>query len=311
MLNGAVRMTQAAKQTKPKYVSPKRAEPRVTGSSHSIFDEAPDKNLASNVDPKSGYLPFRISAPSFLETFTAAKDENRRLITEKHSSCISRLRRIIELQYRIASCYFWIIDGIPYAEPNQAYRVLIRTFAANLVSVNAALELTLDGVYSNARPLMRYAYEGSMIAKLCAVDPSTEVFDKWLDGEYIRFTQDVLNRIAAPKIDEFKTLWSGLSESTHASFYSGQPDLSNAPALNEASLNLIFLHVLLEANDHILRSHIVNSSLRYYQKNWSTHQGLPDDVEELRSLLTTGKVPWMGKSARRFIRDFRRTWVVR
>jgi hypothetical protein len=217
----------------------------------------------------------------------------------------------VELEYRISTHYFWIVSGISYAEVNPVYGLLQRTFAANLISIKTAFELTLDGLYANARPLMRQAYEGVMISKLCSLDPTCDVFDRWLDGEQIFFTQDVLRRIGSPSIDEFKLFWQCLSGDTHASSYCGQPDLANIPALESAPLNFVFAHMLLEANYHLLCSHFVTTSMRYYQRAWFPDDELTKDRRALKSLFSQGKVPWMARGARTFIRDFRSKWLLK
>ncbi len=294
-----------------KYVSKKRNKTRVKQVPSHPFSESSECNLATNVDPKSGKLTYRATGPSFILTYSSSREENRRLISENFADSYSRLVETIELEYRIASAYFWIIDGIRYAQANPATRLLQGAFAGNLVLINSALELTLDGLYSNARPLMRQAYEAAMIAKICSLDPSSDVYDKWLDGQYIQFTNDILRRILSPGDVEFKRLWQGLSGYTHASYYSGQADFANSPALEEAPLNFIYLHMLLEANYHILCSHIVTDSLRYYEKNWGPNDGVSKDKKQLKSLFREGKVPWMAKSARTFIRHFRATWALK
>ena len=295
---------------KPPYVSTKRNEPRAIGPVRFNLDGVCEGNLASDIQPKSGVLPYRISGPTFIETFSQSRTENRRLLTKEFEHCSSRIRKIIELEYRIASSYFWLIDGIGCANVSEAYRPLTRTFAANLVFLNTAFELTLDGLYSNARPLMRQAFEGSMIAKLCSVDPALDVHDKWLDSQYIQFTPNILHRIKSPSTDDFRTFWKDLSGFTHASHDSGQPDLSNEAALSHAPLNFIFLQVLLAINYHLLSSHIVTNSLRHYQKNYSDYQGLSSDRTALTKLLRIGSTPWMAKPARNIIKTFRATWTL-
>jgi hypothetical protein len=239
------------------------------------------------------------------------KYENRALILEAYSDDCARIRNILELEYRIACHFFWIVNGIAYADVIPVYGLLQRTFAGNLVAVNSAFELTLDGLYSNARPLMRQAYEGAMISKLCSLDPNTDVYDRWLDGEHIVFSRDILHRIRTPAVDEFKLLWQCLSGDTHWSSYSGQPDFANDPAVRAAILNLIFSNMLLEANYHLLCSHLITSSMRYYQQSWFPDAKLREDRKKLKSLFSKGKISGMGKGARAFIRDFRSKWTLK
>jgi hypothetical protein len=191
------------------------------------------------------------------------------------------------------------------------YDLFQRTFAANLVSIKTAFELTLDGVYANAMPLLRQAYEGQMLSKLCSLDPTSDVYDRWLDGQQIFFTQDVLSRITSPSTAEFKRLWQCLSRSTHASSICGQPDLANEPAVESAPLNFVFALMLLEANYHLLCSHFVNTSMRYYKREWFPDGKLSEERRLLRELFMQGKASGMAGGARTFIKDFRARWTLR
>jgi hypothetical protein len=303
-------MTQPTKPERTPYVSIKRSEPRVINGPPPIFDKNYDetKYLAKYAKPEEGRLTYRRSGPGFLETYAASKVKNRSLILSRFSNHYGRIREILELEYRIATSYFWIVNGIAYAEVNPVYGILQRTFAGNLVALNSALELTLDGVYSNARLLMRQSYEGAMIAKLCSIDPSSDVYDRWLDGQYIVFSADILKRIVTPQVTEFRRFWQCLSGDTHASLLSGQPDFQNRPAVEAAPLNLVFIEMLLEANYHLLCSHLVTPSMRYYQRAMVPDEELDTDRHALKALFRKRQVPWMAKCARTFIRDFRSTW---
>jgi hypothetical protein len=245
-----------------------------------------------------------------LETYAASKTRNRSLILSAFSEHYSRLREIIDIEYRIASNFFWLVNGWGDAAVNPVYSLLQRTFAGNLVAINSAIELTVDGAYSNARPLMRQVYEGTMIAKLCSVNPSLDVYDRWLDGEHIVFTADILRRIAKPDVEEFKVFWKCLSGDTHASSNSGQADYQNQPVVSAAPLNFIFAQILLEANYHLLSSHLVTPSMRYYQKAFVPNPDLEVDQRKLKSLFSKKNIRLMGKSARQLIRDFRSKWTL-
>jgi hypothetical protein len=310
--NGTTTMTSMTKPIKKPYVSAKRSEPRVIEPPPPIFEKDYDETkwLAKYAKPESGQLTYRRSGPGFLETYVASKERNRSLILSVFSEHYDRLRNIIELEYQIACNYFWIVNGCCYAEVNPAYPLLMRTFAGSLVAINSAVELTVDGAYSNALPLMRQVYEGTMIAKLCSLAPSLDVFDRWLDGEYVVFTTDVLRRISKPDVAEFKRFWQCLSGVTHASYYSGQADYENESVVNAAPTNFIFAQMLLEANYHLLCSHLITQSMRYYQKAFTPDPQLEINRKKLKELLCKKNIAFMAESGRRFIRDFRSTWTL-
>jgi hypothetical protein len=229
----------------------------------------------------------------------------------RYSDVISELSDSIEIEYRLACAYFSIIHGIGSGYANPVFTLLEKIFAANLIAMQTAIELTLDGLYSNARPLLRQVYEGLMVAKFASVAPDSDVYDKWLDGKYIRFTADVLNRIESPRIVEFSRIWGDLSGFTHSSYYSGQPDLHNAPVVEQAGLNFVILQMMLEANYHLFGSHILNSNLRYYQKHYGADTNVSDNVKQLKTHFTNGRNYWMAKPAKAFVQHYRRKWKIK
>lgn len=307
-----MRVTMSLQKSRQPYVSSRRAELRDL-SAPSFFDseEEREKHAAKNVDPKTGHLTYRPKGPGFLETYSESKARNRSLISSTYRVDCQRIPRILELEYRIASHYFWMEIPNLGADVSPVFGLLQRSFAANLIAINSAFELTLDGLYANARPIMRQAYEGLMIAKFCSLNPASDVCDRWLDGEQIYFTRDILHRIDAPSPHEFACVWKDLSGCTHSSAFTGQPDLANKPVVEAAPLNFIFAQMLLEANYHLLCTHLITGSMRYYQRYLPPSDELKRHRLELQSLFSKRKIPRMAQVARNFIRKFRAKWVLK
>jgi hypothetical protein len=296
-----------------KHNSVKRLAPRVFLRPPSLGEspEVYEASLARNVDPASGHLTYRQSGPGFCVTWSKSQKRNRRLITARYGSVGDRIRSIIDLEYRIACRFVFIPGAISDALPNDAEHVIVRTFAQTLVSLHSALDLTFCGLYAAARPLLRQAYEGLMIAKLCSLDPMSDAYDLWLDDGHVGFTRHVLERIATPSKESFDHLWKALSGATHALSSAGQPDLDNAAAVERAPLNLIWIQMLLEANYHLFTAHFLTPTIRYYQRAWFPEKRLARDRHVLRELLAVGRRSPMGDEGRLFIRHYKARWQLR
>ena len=270
-----------------------------------------EASLAINADPAIGYLTYRESGPGFSITWGKAQRRNRRLIESRYGIIGHRVRSMVELEYRIACRFMFIPGAISEAVPSDVEQIIVRTFAQNLVAFRTALDLTFCGVYSAARPLLRQAYEGLMIAKLCSLDPASDAYDLWLDDGHIALSGHVLDRIAKPAREEFVRLWRALSSATHALSGAGQPDLDNAAAIDHAPLNLIWIQMLLEANYHLFTAHFLTPTIRYYQRAWFPDEQLARDRAALRGLFAAGRRSPMGDRGRLFIRYYKAAWTLR
>lgn len=296
-----------------KHISAKRFAPRQFLRPPCLTDSplAFEASLANNVAPASGYLTYRQSGPGFGVTWDKARRRNQRLIHARYGTVETRIKAIIELEYRVACRFLFIPGAISEAVPSDVEHIVVRTFAQNLVSFRAALDLTFCGVYSAARPLLRQAYEGLMIAKLCSLDPASDAYDLWLDDGHIALSGHVLDRIAKPAREEFVRLWRALSSATHSLSGAGQPDLDNAAAIDHAPLNLIWIQMLLEANYHLFTAHFLTPTIRYYQRAWFPDERLARDRAALCALFAAGRRSPMSDGGRLFIRHYRAAWTLR
>lgn len=296
-----------------KHTSAKRFAPREFLHPPCLTDSplALEASLAKNVDPAAGRLTYRQSGLGFAVTWDKALRRNQRLIATRYSTIRSRIKAIIELEYRVACRFLFIPGAISDAVPSDVEHIVVRSFAQNLVSFRSALDLTLCGLYSAARPLLRQAYEGLMIAKLCSLDPASDAYDLWLDDGHIAFSRHVLDRIAKPSRQEFLRLWKALSGMTHAVSGAGQPDLDNNAAVNHAPLNLIWIQMLLEANYHLFAAHFLTPTIRYYQRAWFPEKRLARDRKVLRGLFSAGRRAPMSKGGRLFVRHYKTAWMLR
>lgn len=295
---------------KPPYVSALRNRPRTGISPPPIDNPESEECLACNLDPSLGRFAFRPSGPPFIETVEKSSARNRSLVNKSFGTDCQRLHDIIELEYRIYSHYAFIIEGWGDARVNNSTDILAPTFLNNLLSLCTSQQLTEAGHVLNARLIMRHVFEGLMIAKLSSVDHSSEVFDKWLDGVQINFTNEVLKRIRKPGTDGFKQLWRLLSECVHSSRNSIQIDLIIDSETNAEVLNLIWITMLLESNYHLLSSHLITPSMRNYHNTFAPPDDLDENLSSIRQLFKKNREIWLGKGARSFIHLFKATWTL-
>ena len=305
-------MPRNRKKKRQPYVSQKRDEPRPLLRRRSLDDNEniEPQIIASEVDPREGWLTYRPSGPGFWRTINQGKMQNRYLIKRHFSKECEYIPECIELLYGVPSRIIWIPETDPYVIPNASWQVVEGTFTGALTLLATSFELTLDGLYTHARPLLRQLFEGLMIAKLCSLDHSTEVYDKWLDGAHTNFTNDIINRITHPGREQFVDLWKSLSGDTQASYFSGQPDVNNGPALRMAQWNFAFLHMLLHATYHLLRTHLTTPSIRYRQREWFPDKELGSLRLKLTEHLSFSKAKILGSDAKQFMKDFSSNWTL-
>lgn len=291
-----------------RYVSEKRNAPRIMQALDVPMPGEPRKQGVP-LDPKRGILTFRHVDGELTNIFRSSTAENELQIQQTHRDDVELANRCLDLQYKIASEFFWIIDHEPYASTNTVSHVLTPCFKNNLVALQSAQLLTKSGLYSHARPIFRMAFESLMIAKFCSTNHEAEIYDKWIDGKIIYFTNGVIKKIIKPEPSRFSQFWSVISEYTHSSIYAMQPDSCIENVKEQMDLNFLLMHMLSECNYHILNSHMFTKSLRYYQNRYGDPKRLSSWREELRKTYSALRQTY-NQPTRRFVRDFKAAWEV-
>ena len=270
----------------------------------------PCGNARKPVDPKRGILTYRHYDGDLVEIFNSSIDSNRKNMGVNHSSDIELIDRTIELQYKIACDFFYLIDHHPYAEISEVNHVLRPCFEKNLIALLSAKLNTESGLYSIARPLLRMVFESLMISKFCSSNHKTEIYDKWIDGKVVYFTNGVIKKIKKPNSGQFSEFWGLISEYTHSSIYAMQSDTCIENIKEEINLNFLLIHMLSECNFHLLNSHLFTKSLKYYQSRSQGAEKLSERRKEITSIYSVLRKQY-NKPAKQFVRDFKSTWEVR
>jgi len=134
---------------------------------------------------------------------------------------------LLELQYRLASeCMGMLLHGAHIHGRPQIQIILMNAFHTNLFSFWSALDLTRQGFYGPARPVLRLIYEAQLIAKFCSVHSDVDLYQRWEKGDpYIFLSKHVFKRTKSPHTQPLETVWGDLCNFTHFSTFSGQVGL--------------------------------------------------------------------------------------
>lgn len=258
--------------------------------------------------PTPGQFSYASHGTSFSETYDSARQHNRNELSTIFQDESRAIIETINDIYTVASGYLWVIYREPYAQVSPVQDVLFPCFHKSLLSLYISHDLTMSGLWGAARPHLRHAFESLMIAKYCSVNPSADIFDRWIDGVEIYFGNAVLKKITSPDPSEFKVLWSLLSDWSHSTVRAGQPNLELKGTDGEAGLNFGITEVLVQSLYHLLVSHIVTPSVRYYGNRYRNDNSvelakgrIQANFKHQRTLLGPGSL--------QLIRDYRATWT--
>lgn len=287
-----------------KYRSKVRDEPRI------LRPLSFSKVRNSLPSSKSGIFSYSSKSATFTSIFDLASKANKRRIKTNYGADIERARSFIDLQYRLASEYAWLFDSPAGAQISEVNTVLFGSFHKGLIALTASVDLTSRGLTGPARPLLRWVFEACLIAKFCSSHPSSDVFDRWVDGHDVSLTFAVLKKLNKPNTKALAELWKLLCQYTHSSVYAMQVDISEKSTDEEFGFNVVITDLLLAWLYHLLNRHIITSSMEYYQYRYR-------DQEVVRNLRAQAKV-LIEESRKQFerptsqlLKDFCTSWVIK
>ncbi len=287
------------------YRSKRRDQPRT------VYPTALTDYL-SLADQKSGEpvedITYSPNGAPLSDVFRKTKVRNEALLSQSFAEDSGLIVATLDDVYRVACFHLWVIWHERHATVSPVQDVLFPCFHKSLLSLCTSHDLTMAGLWGPARPHLRHAFESLMIAKFSATDPSSDIFDRWIDGVELYFANAVLKKIRHPPTDEFLNVWAVLSTWSHATVYAMQPTLGLTEAELQVTLNLAITGVLIQWAYHLLNTKIITKSVRYYAGRY----GGPEDsatARRLRLAFTRQNVR-LSRPARRLIRDFRSTWKV-
>ena len=239
-----------------------------------------------------------------------AKELNRAELSGLYRDESTAIVDSVDALHALAAFHSWTFEGWADAALHPAHAVLFACFHKSLLSLHAAHELTLDGLYGVARPHLRHAFESLMIAKFCATDPEADVYDKWVDGLDLYFTNSLLKKLAHPETDEFAQVWGLLCQWSHATIFANQLSLDLDTTREESSVNLALIGVFVHFAHHLLNTHLLTPTIKYYAQRYGEESANAQTKERLKASLAVLRSD-LGPGSRRLIRDFKATWRVK
>jgi len=292
------------------YRSKKRDEPRfirpATGKQfQAFFSGKPYKESP----PQPGDILLKENGPTLTKMIRTARNFNRK---ELNAYCGKELKVLlvsIDDLWTIMSRYTWVIYGWPDARPSPVQNVLFPCLWKSMLSLYACQHLTTEGLFGVARPHLRHVFESLLIAKFCSANPSSDVYDRWIDGVDIYFTNAILKKISRPSTEEFSQLWKLLCQWSHATAFAGQAGMKFEEAKEGTVINIGLCEVFLQWSYHLIYRHMVTSTVRYYADRYTQNKR----AEKARARLTRSfekSRKYLGAGSLRLIRDFRSTWTL-
>lgn len=286
--------------TRPaKYRSLRRDEPRQIA-----FADSKHKESAI------GEIQYHVSAPLLSQMLLEAKELNRKELCRIYECELTAIVDSLDDLHGLASFHMWAITSWADATPHPANDVLFSCFHKTLFNIHAAHQLTLDGLYGVARPHLRQSFESLMIAKFCASNPDSDIYDRWIDGMDFYFSNGILKKLVHPNIKEFSETWQLMSQWSHATVFASQLSLTVETSQEEAGLNIAFIGVFLHFMQHLLNTHILTPTVKYYAARYGkSSRGVQAKARLKKSLPLLASR--FGPGSRRLVRDFKATWQLK
>ena len=284
------------------YRSKKRDEPRLLQPT-----EFPSQEQVVGPPGRIDYHP---NGPQLSQIFSRARRYNRLLISKEYREHNKALLGALDNLYTRASEHLPLMYSFPDVQVNQALDVLVPCFHQSLMSLCVGHSLTSDGLYSAAHPHLRHAFEALLIAKYCSVMPTADVYDRWVDGVELYFTNSVLKRIDSPDLIETKVLWKLLCEKSHATMWSGQPDLRLDTRKPDIAFNYALIGVLIRWAAHLYSGHILTPTAIYYGRRYRRSARTKQAQDKLRRFFKWNGY-YLGEPSKRLIQEYTRAWTVK
>lgn len=264
--------------------------------------------MSAKNEPTILDLDYDRTGPPFVELVEAIESENLKVVGAEHKREVEILKEGLNCLYAMASEFAWLINAPHIAHLNKANTILFSTLHKNLVALYTSLKLTRMGLYGPARSMLRHAYEALLVAKYCSLSHDIQIYEKWKGGDVVYLTNGVLKKIQKPSTEAFKDFWTLMSNYSHATIYAQQVAMNIKSVPDEVPLNLVYLRILLDCQYHLLSSHLITPSMRYYAKRYRRGPDpLPTQKSKIRKLLAESRKDLLDLP-KEIIRNYCATW---
>src|ERR1700733_14020734 len=215
-----------------------------------------------------GLIGFDQKGPPYSQLMELGRANNRRQVNRYFADRSTALLRATDCLHYRATEHLPLMYSFGDVQVREVLDVLVPCFERSLMSLYLAQTLTTSGLYSGAYTHLRHAFEALIIAKFCSLNPSADIYDRWVDGVELYFSNSVLKKISNPPLPEIKNLWKLLCEKSHATIASGQADLRWETTRQAVALNFSLIGILVHWMTHLYAGHIVTPSAAYYGRRY-------------------------------------------
>jgi hypothetical protein len=230
---------------------------------------------------------------------------NAAAITKAFGPQYQLIRDLTDYQFALAATHAF---GLPeHPDSPKHSPLLLSVVYKNLINFYSITRLIEAGLHGPARALLRYAFEGAVIAKYCTCRSDFQLFEKWDSGKYIHLTNDILNKIRSPDTKPFRTFWTELCQFTHATNSSMQVGLQFDFNRKDIYSSITLTLILLRMNYHILNTHILTRLVRYYALRYGTANFIAKIRHSGRPLLYKAR-QFNSRKAGILVKNFKSTW---
>lgn len=236
------------------------------------------------------------------------RQRNQYLTKEKFFERISAIQKCIDAQHQYVELFYGFLGKRHLTQHNDAETPIVSAVVKNEIALYSSLILTMDGLYGSGLALLRSVYEALMIAKFASLRQSDNLISKWIAGETIYFSNQVLKKIVAPELKELKILWETLCPLSHATIYSYQVVTKFEEIENEISVNFAILSMLLGCNFHLINKHYITDSMVYLAKNYHSNEGEFQRRRDAAKIATRTATNFLSSQGRQVIKEYSRAW---
>jgi hypothetical protein len=218
-------------------------------------------NKGHTIQPGNMFFSQR---PKFIRILNAATRFNKKELSKLYAKDFKLINQCLDDFWIIISRYTMAVYQWVEVKPHPMQELLFSCLYKNLLSVYVCHKLTMDGLFGLGRPHLRHIFESLMIAKFCAIDASTEVYDRWADGIDVYLSEAILKNIVRPSTTEFSEIWKQLCRYSHATIYAGQVGFTLEETKEGTKLNISLTVIFMQWMYHLIYKYMVTRTMRYY-----------------------------------------------
>ena len=261
------------------------------------------------------YNLYKESDTPLTNLFNMWGDETEEKVSQKFVEKIQLAQQILNTSYSIATPYVSLALSQIMEKNSERGSMLFSAYHRNLFAFYGALDLTKRGLFGPARPILRHIFEALIIAKYLSLSEDPKIYKAWEKGGFIYLSKQVLKKIEAPDPSSFQEFWKTLSEVTHATRYSQQISFLPSHVLPHVHFNLDLILGFLECHYHLLSSHFLTSSIKYYGNYYSDQQSKLNELHtskrKIRELFKKARTLNKNPKLKKCVRDYKSSWILK